>query len=208
MLSTTQPVQNASRRVEQRRDPFPFPPWYHYPPLYTIQPCTRTRERQLHLWRRLILDYCEYYCIFTLRLNDAESSQMPLFCNRAIQRRLSRESLLCIFQDLVLRGDAAWSDPDTKEEMLVFWRSPRNWADELLQIVAQFGQNRGGVFTLQELGSLMIEHSSICREMGSDTDRAVMPVPFLQYVLSILTAEGKARVFGTSEGHGVKFAYT
>jgi hypothetical protein len=133
---------------------------------------------------------------------------MPLFCNRSIQRRLSRQSLLCIFQDLVLRGDAAWNDPDLKEEVLIFWCSPRIWVDELLQIVTQFGQNRGGIFTLQELASLIITQSSVSRQRGLERKRAVMPVSFLEHILGILAAEGKARVFSTNEGFGVKFAYT
>lgn len=209
MLIRTTPVQETGNH-QPKTEPasFAFPPWHQYPPLYTIQPCARTRERQLYLWRRLILDYCEHFWILTLRLYDAESPQMPLFCNRAIQRRLSRSALQCIFQELVLSGDAAWSNPEEKEELLIFWRSPRLWADELLRVVAQYGQNKGGVFTLPELASMLGERCSLGRQQRAQALQTAIPIAFLEHILELLAAQGKARVFSTNEGRGVKFDFS
>ena len=38
-----------------------YPEFYNFPPFFTIQPVLATREKQLALWRELILNYHNHY---------------------------------------------------------------------------------------------------------------------------------------------------
>ena len=38
--------------------PYAFPPFYRYPPYFTVQPVAETFNKQKDLWSSLILSYC------------------------------------------------------------------------------------------------------------------------------------------------------
>nr|GEZ74208.1 vacuolar protein sorting-associated protein 25 [Tanacetum cinerariifolium] len=58
-----------------------FPHFYNYPPYFTLQPVRETREKQIQLWKELILDYCRTQKIFVIGLEQ----DFPLFSNPAIE---------------------------------------------------------------------------------------------------------------------------
>mmetsp|Transcript_17814 Transcript_17814/g.30376 ORF Transcript_17814/g.30376 Transcript_17814/m.30376 type:complete len:91 (+) Transcript_17814:389-661(+) len=57
--------------------------FYNFPPFFTLQPVEQTQEKQLQLWRRLILDY------FTknTKENILTLASFDLFQNDQIQRK-------------------------------------------------------------------------------------------------------------------------
>ena len=65
-----------------------FPEFYSFPPFFTIQPVLATREKQLALWRELILKYHTDRKIRTLVVHDC-----PLWKNDAINRSLNPEEI-------------------------------------------------------------------------------------------------------------------
>ncbi|KAK6129970.1 hypothetical protein DH2020_036290 [Rehmannia glutinosa] len=55
---------------------------------FSLQPVRDTREKQIQLWRELILDYCRTQKIFVVGLDE----DFPLFSNPVIERSLSHEA--------------------------------------------------------------------------------------------------------------------
>lgn len=51
---------------------------------YRLQPVRDTREKQIQLWKELILDYCRTQKIFVIELEK----DLPLFTNPTIESKL------------------------------------------------------------------------------------------------------------------------
>lgn len=78
--------------------PSKFPEFYSFPPFFTIQPNLTTREKQLGLWRELILGYHTNLKIKSLIVHDC-----PLWKNTVIGRELSHEDVKKVMIDFVKR---------------------------------------------------------------------------------------------------------
>ncbi|KAK4747987.1 hypothetical protein SAY87_014573 [Trapa incisa] len=65
----------------QKLGDFKLPPFFNYPPYFTLQPVRDTREKQIQLWKDLILDYCKTQKIFIIGLEE----EFPLFSNHVIE---------------------------------------------------------------------------------------------------------------------------
>jgi len=48
---------------------FTYPPFYSFPPHFTLQPVRETRDKQSALWGALILDYCRHHKVGSIPLN-------------------------------------------------------------------------------------------------------------------------------------------
>eukprot|EP00766_Chilomastix_caulleryi_P004428 gnl/Chilomastix_caulleri/5663.p2 GENE.gnl/Chilomastix_caulleri/5663~~gnl/Chilomastix_caulleri/5663.p2 ORF type:complete len:72 (+),score=1.48 gnl/Chilomastix_caulleri/5663:69-284(+) len=48
---------------------FDFPSFHSVPPYYTLQTCAETREAQLELWTRLIVNYAKFKGIRMVTVN-------------------------------------------------------------------------------------------------------------------------------------------
>lgn len=60
-------------------------PWqYSFPPFFTIQPNSDTRQKQLEAWCELVLDYYKSQKSYILDINEAYDK--PLFFNQEIKR--------------------------------------------------------------------------------------------------------------------------
>lgn len=77
---------------------FQFPEFYSFPPFFTVQPNITTREKQMALWRELILSYHTSKKIKTLVVHDC-----PLWKNSAIRRELSHDDVKTVIADFVKR---------------------------------------------------------------------------------------------------------
>lgn len=51
---------------------------------FSLQPIRDTREKQIQLWKELILDYCKTQKIFVIGLEE----EFPLFTNPVIESKL------------------------------------------------------------------------------------------------------------------------
>lgn len=82
-----------------------FPEFYAFPPFFTVQPNITTREKQMALWRELILSYHTSKKIKTLVVHDC-----PLWKNSAIGRELSHVDIKAVIADFVKRYvDFIWT---------------------------------------------------------------------------------------------------
>ena len=169
-----------------------FPEFYQFPPFFTIQPVLATREKQLALWRELILRYHTQHKVKTLVVHDC-----PLWNNKQIQRQLSPRDVAIVVDDFVKHGHAEWIDTDTKTRCRILWRPPEQLATDIYQWAEQKGY-LNSVCTLYELHSGEDVHGMSFQ--GADEE-------LLRRALAILQQQGKCAVFKgeTSSEDGIKF---
>uniref|UniRef100_A0A8C7DKF4 Vacuolar protein-sorting-associated protein 25 n=1 Tax=Oncorhynchus kisutch TaxID=8019 RepID=A0A8C7DKF4_ONCKI len=123
-------------------------PWqYNFPPFFTLQPNVDTRQKQLAAWCSLALSYCRHHKLYTLDIMEAQES--PVFNHKNIDRKLSMEAILIVFEELRKKGNLEWLDKN-KTRCLVMWRRPEEWGKLIYQWVSQNGMVNT-VFTLYEL---------------------------------------------------------
>jgi len=172
-------------------------PWqYTFPPFFTIQPNSETREKQLEAWKSLVLAYAKLHRIESLVVSEALTSD--LFSNTAIKRSLDKEGATLVLDQLAASGHVEWEDA-TKAKCLVMWRSPQEWGDIIYRWVDATGQQQS-VCTLYELNE------------GTDTkdqDFHGLGVPLLTKALDALQVKGRAALMQIEEDSagfdGVKF---
>jgi ESCRT-II complex subunit VPS25 len=169
-----------------------FPEFYQFPPFFTIQPVLATREKQLALWRELILKYYTQHKLKTLVVHDC-----PLWNNTLIQRKLSDSDVMIVVQDFVQNGHGEWMDATTKTQCRILWRQPEQLATDIYQWAEQKGY-LNTVCTLYELHSG--EDVNGMSFQGADEE-------LLRRALAILEQQGKCAVFKgeTSAEDGIKF---
>ncbi|KAM7492397.1 hypothetical protein LguiA_035318 [Lonicera macranthoides] len=177
----------------QKLGDFKLPHFFNYPPYFTLQPVRDTREKQVQLWKELILDYCKTQKIFVIQLED----DFPLFTNPAIERSLSHEARAAFLSALVLDGRAEWMDK-SRRKCLILWHRIQDWADLILHFVKENGLE-DSVMTVEEIRTGIESRGTDLHGM----DRTV-----LMRALKLLEQKGKLAVFkGTSaDDEGVKFS--
>ncbi|PWN33478.1 ESCRT-II complex, vps25 subunit [Meira miltonrushii] len=195
---------------------FAYPPLYNFPPFFTLQRNAQTLASQLTTWTRFVLDFCQHNRIFTLDVEGAwerTTGAGGLFRNAAIQRELNSDSIRQVFKALVDQGSATWDPPIAKsnsksankslvvaDRILVFWRKPEEWGEQIFNWISKTGQN-GSIMTFFELTE---------GDLVQDQEFHYLPIPLLRLALLTLEKQGKARVFEGTEGGdsttGVKFA--
>lgn len=172
---------------------FGWPYFFNYPPYFTLQPVKDTRDKQILLWKELILKYCRHYKVFIIQLEE----DIPLFVNTIIDRKLSYEARELFLGGLVAEGRAEWLDKGHRK-CLIHWRKVQEWAEIILQFLREHGME-DSVMTIEEIRS------------GDDTrgtELAGIDKIVLIRTLKLLEQRGKAAIFkGTSEDdEGVKFS--
>jgi ESCRT-II complex subunit VPS25 len=171
---------------------FQYPEFYSFPPFFTIQPVLATREKQMALWRELILRYHTEKKIKTLVVHDC-----PLWKNDDIKRRLQPGEIQEVLDDFCRHGHGEWQDAN-KTTCRILWRTPEQLATDIHQWAEKNGYV-GSVCTVYELHSG--EDVNGMSFQGADEE-------LLRRALSILEDRGKCTIFRgeTSEEDGIKFA--
>nr|KJB21088.1 hypothetical protein B456_003G186000 [Gossypium raimondii] len=131
----------------QKLGDFKLPHFFNYPPYFTLQPVRETREKQIQLWKELILDYCRTQKIFIVRLEE----EFPLFSNSVIERTLSHEAREAFLSALVAEGRAEWLDKG-RRNCLILWHRIQEWADIIVNFVKDNGFE-DSVMTVEEIRS-------------------------------------------------------
>ncbi|XP_042481794.1 vacuolar protein sorting-associated protein 25 isoform X2 [Macadamia integrifolia] len=177
----------------QKLGDFKLPHFFNYPPYFTLQPVKDTREKQILLWKELILDYCRTKKIFVIGVNE----DFPLFSNSAIERSLSHEARDVFLSALVTDGRAEWMDKGHKK-CLILWLRIQDWADCILRFVKDNGLE-DGVMTVEEIRSGIESRGTELHGM----DRIV-----LMRALKLLEQKGKVAMFkgSSADDEGVKFS--
>ncbi|KAG0459922.1 hypothetical protein HPP92_023050 [Vanilla planifolia] len=176
----------------QKLGDFKLPHFFSYPPYFTLQPVRETREKQVQLWKELILDYCRSQRVFVIGLDE----EFPLFSNPAIARSLSHESREVFLSALVSEGRAEWMDKNHKK-CLILWLRIQDWADCIINFVKDNGLE-DSVMTIEDIRSGIESRGT---ELAG-IDRGV-----LIRALKLLEQKGKAAIFkgSSTDDEGVKF---
>jgi len=175
-------------------DNFEYPEFYSFPPFFTIQPVEATKEKQLALWRELIIRYYTTQKIKTLIVHEC-----PLWKNTAIERQLSQEAIDMILHDLMKSGRGEWLDPDTHTAVRILWRTPSELATDIYEWALACGNVAAHtICTIYELHSG--EDIAGMSFQGCDED-------LLRRALTILEEDGKCILYPgeTSAEDGIKF---
>jgi ESCRT-II complex subunit VPS25 len=165
-----------------------------------------SREKQLALWRELILTYHAAHKIKTLVLHDC-----PLWENKNIHRRLSPDEIQAVVEDFCQHGHGEWLDNDEntcsssssakttrrKTACRILWRKPEQLATDIYEW-AQHNGHVNSVCTLYELHSG--EDVNGMSFQGADEE-------LLRRALTILQERGKCAIFKgeSSSEDGIKF---
>lgn len=160
---------------------FVYPDFWNYPPYFTLQPIPETRQKQLELWRALILAYCQHHRHFMITLDG--SVEFPPFSNPSIDRHLSRQARIAVLDHISHNGGGEWLDSKTKHAFLVLWKSIQAWADGLYSLALENGL-RNSVVTIDELQN---------GEFTNGTEYSQLPVQLLSRMIKQLQDKGKAK---------------
>ncbi|KAJ6808962.1 vacuolar protein sorting-associated protein 25 [Iris pallida] len=177
----------------QRLGDFKLPNFFHYPPYFTLQPVRETREKQVQLWKELILDYCRSQKIFII----GREEEFALFSNKEIERSLSHEARDVFLSALVSEGRAEWMDKNHRK-CLILWYRLQDWADHILKFVKENGFE-DSVMTVEDIRSGIESRGTELEGI----DRGV-----LTRALKLLEQKGKAAIFkgSSTDDEGVKFS--
>ncbi|KAK8578980.1 hypothetical protein V6N13_142220 [Hibiscus sabdariffa] len=198
----------------QKLGDFKLPHFFNYPPYLTLQPVRETREKQVQLWKELILDYCRTQKIFVIKLED----EFPLFSNSVIERTRSHEAREAFLSALAAEGRAEWLDKGRRNS-LILWHRIQDWADIIVNFVKDNGFE-DSVMTVEEIRSGIESRGTgsglwivlvvinfhgryvlVCKLHGIDWT-------ILMRALKLLEQKGKLAIFkGTStDDEGIKFS--
>ncbi|XP_024030551.1 vacuolar protein sorting-associated protein 25 [Morus notabilis] len=170
-----------------------LPHFFNYPPYFTLQPVRDIREKQIQLWKELILEYCRFQKIFVIGLEE----EFPLFSNPVIERSLNHEAREAFLSALVSEGRAEWLDKGHRK-CLILWHRIQEWADIIVNFVKDNGLE-DTVMTVEEIRSGI-------ESRGTDLhgiDRTI-----LMRALKLLEQKGKLALFkgSSADDEGVKFS--
>ena len=126
--------------------------------------------------------------VTTIDLSSA--SELELFNNVNINRRLPLDGIKEVLDDLAARGNFEWSDK-SKRRGLVFWRSPEQVGQDIYKWVKDTGQT-GTVMTILEI----VEEGDNNAWRGVSHDVVIK-------ALKTLECDKKCEIFDGEEG--VKF---
>ncbi|GAQ79847.1 hypothetical protein KFL_000390360 [Klebsormidium nitens] len=170
---------------------FELPYFYNYRPYFTLQPVRDTREKQIQLWKELILSFCKHYGMYIVDVDD-----FPLFANKSIERKLTNEARELFLNALVMEGRAEWLGKDHRK-CLLLWRRIEDWADLIISWV-QENALENGVVTLDEMRT---------GDEARGTDLENLEMIILERAVRLLEARGKAQMFkgSSADDTGVKF---
>ena len=121
-------VTNDSQSLDYK-----YPRSYFFPPFFTLQPNTTTRNAQFEKWSSFILSYCRHHRIWRLSIIDA--LDMPLFHNSELRKRLSLHDAREVV-DWMTRQEgserAEWIGKEGEKSVAwIYWRRPEEWAEVL-----------------------------------------------------------------------------
>ncbi|KAF3487103.1 hypothetical protein F2Q69_00057032 [Brassica cretica] len=171
----------------QKLADFKLPQFFNYPPCNAsriLQPVRDTREKQIHLWKELILDYCKSQKVFLIGIEE----DFHLFSNSAIDRSLSHEARETFLSAILGEGHAEWLDKGHRK-CPVLWHRIQDWAYIIILFVRENGLE-DSVMTVEEIQLEGIDRTILMR------------------ALKLVENKGKLALFkGTSaDDEGVKFS--
>lgn len=176
------------------------PPFYNFKPFFTLQPVQQTREKQLKLWRDLIVGYHRAHGSYRM----ADPLNFELFQNVELDRQLNLDGIKAVVQSLISNKLAEWEDESAENAgtgtgaLLIMFKNSETLASEIYSWAV--GENLvGNVATLYE----MVEGN----DYGGDSPFKGIDMAVVRKALMILQTSGKCVVIdgASPEEDGVKF---
>ncbi|OIT27648.1 vacuolar protein sorting-associated protein 25 [Nicotiana attenuata] len=132
----------------QKLGEFKLPNFFNYPPYFTLQPVRETREKQIQLWKELLIDFCRTQKVFVIGLEE----DFPLFSNPAIERSLIHEAREAFLSAYVSDGRAEWMDKGHRKCLILRHRI-QDWTDLIVNFVKEYGLEDSVMTTVEEIRS-------------------------------------------------------
>lgn len=168
-------------------------PWqYNFPPFFTLQPHPETRAKQVQAWKSLILEYCKSSKLYLI--DAREASNLALFNNSSINRKLEGSVIVSILSELQRTGHAAPLDK-TKNRWEIYWHTLEEWAAMIYEYISSRGL-QNSILTLYELS----HGDDVQQEEFCGIQQEV-----LIKVLQVLERERKCELILSDDDQGVKF---
>ncbi|KAL4257014.1 VPS25 family protein [Pleurotus pulmonarius] len=173
-----------------------LPSIHSAPPFFTKQINPTTRSIADDHWTRIILGYARHRRLFTLRVEDAETSGNEwdeIFRNERINRRLLPDHLASLISSMVANNLAVYEPPKQSRSVLLYWRRPEEWADVLHSWVASTGQ-MNTIMTFYEITDPPVE-----------SPLSSLPIVILRKAIDVLSKSARAQIIAIADGEGVRF---
>ena len=116
------------------------PPFYNFRPFYTLQPVMGTREKQLKLWRELILQYHSFHKLYTM----PDPYTFHLFRNESLERSLNKEGIKQVIDSLISENMAEWENKENPTTLIIMLTSPAALSSQLYD----WANNTGNIDTM------------------------------------------------------------
>jgi len=126
---------------------YTFPPYYNYPPFWTLQTNPVSLKQQYQLWESFVTSFVRHLNKFELIV--LEVLQTPLFYNSKINRRLTEMNVKAILDYMVTTGHAEWEN-EFHTRCRILWRTYAEWIDIFCAWAASTGRTNE-IFTVFEL---------------------------------------------------------
>lgn len=156
-----------------------------------LQIVAATREKQLKLWKELVLQYC-----IQSNLHSLIPASFPFFENPSLDRKMNAAGIEAVVNYIIRAGNAEWED-EGHTSLRIIWKTPLVLAGEVYQWAMRESQ-LGQVNTIYEL------HSG---EEHQDSGFHGCDAVILRRALEILEGSDKCRILKGAEPDedGVKF---
>ncbi|KAH9169866.1 ESCRT-II complex vps25 subunit [Lactarius sanguifluus] len=175
---------------------FLLPSIHSAPPFFTQQPNTATQAGFTEQWTRLLLAYARHRRLFTLRLEDAEvpgGEWDEVLRNPRINKRLMPNHLVHLLDVMVNKDLAVYEPVKQTRAVLLYWRSPEEWADALHEWATNTGQ-LNTILTFYEISDPPVPSAL-----------SGIPESLLRGAIAVLAKSGRAQLISISDGDGVRF---
>ncbi|KAH9074704.1 ESCRT-II complex vps25 subunit [Lactarius deliciosus] len=175
---------------------FLLPSIHSAPPFFTQQPNTATQAGFTEQWTRLLLAYARHRRLFTLRLEDAEvpgGEWDEVLRNPRINKRLMPNHLAHVLDAMVNKDLAVYEPAKQTRAVLLYWRSPEEWADVLHEWATNTGQ-LNTILTFYEISDPPVPSAL-----------SGIPESLLRGAIAVLAKSGRAQLISISGGDGVRF---
>ncbi|KAI0698353.1 ESCRT-II complex vps25 subunit, partial [Cytidiella melzeri] len=175
---------------------FLLPSIHAAPPFFTLQPNPTTQATLTAQWTRLILSYARHRQLFLLRVEDAEtpgSDWDEIFRNERINRKLLASHLSTILADMVSKNLAVYEPVKQTSSVLLYWRTPDEWAEVLHSWAESTGQ----------LNTILTFYDIIQPPVPSPLTG--LPTTILRKAINTLAKTSRSQTIAVADGEGVRF---
>jgi ESCRT-II complex subunit VPS25 len=166
-----------------------IPEWTRKPWMYITPVHDGQLSKWLEDWKDLILDYCRTLVKHVLSVSELQT--VKPFANSDINKKLSQEQLIKIFDIMQEKGLARWLD-DNKIRVHVYYKTIEEWAELMYNYLMKTGK-AAEILTLFELQHMKQEWSSL-------------PLESIRELISVLINRNQAK-YVTKERDAISLIY-